>query len=185
MLDIETDKTLFQSTLPLRGTTCPESGREGEEFISIHAPLAGNDANRWIHLLLSIKFQSTLPLRGTTRHGCKPPRPSKFQSTLPLRGTTIPFRRLSRFVVFQSTLPLRGTTTSCRTSARRKGISIHAPLAGNDLRARFAASRYPNFNPRSPCGERLASMPVYLYRVKFQSTLPLRGTTQHVGYRDR
>ena len=111
MLDIETDKTLFQSTLPLRGTTLHESDNKGArtnfnprspcgerpeghrlrdcaDRISIHAPLAGNDA---------------------------------------------PVSPLSPFgIVFQSTLPLRGTTRRWAHAPPPRGISIHAPLAGND-----------------------------------------------------
>ena len=33
------------------------------------------------------------------------------------------------------------------------------------------------FNPHSPCGERLVSMPAKLMVFIFQSTLPLRGAT--------
>ena len=36
-----------------------------------------------------------------------------------------------------------------------KGISIHAPHAGSDQVLNFHLSHLLNFNPRSPCGERL------------------------------
>ena len=82
------------------------------------------------------------------------------------------------YQVFQSTLPVRGAT--CLISERhtdmtisihapRAGsdvlrinplyyilaISIHAPRAGSDFYGRRRGCDPLNFNPRSPCGERL------------------------------
>ena len=60
---------------------------------------------------------------------------------------------------------------------RRGQISIHAPRAGSDG---FAAAdgRVPNdFNPRSPCGERLIVFMLFMVDRPFQSTLPVRGAT--------
>ena len=56
---------------------------------------------------------------------------------------------------FQSTLPLRGAT---RLEARRLLICT-------------------DFNPRSPCGERLGNQQTMQLADIFQSTLPLRGAT--------
>ena len=78
-----------------------------------------------------------------------------FQSTLPLRGATTWPARPGACALFQSTLPLRGAT-------------------------RFKKQRciiFFNFNPRSPCGERLNQLKKNDYTYKFQSTLPLRGAT--------
>ncbi len=80
---------------------------------------------------------------------------------------------------FQSTLPMRGATWQKRVSHHQDTISIHAPHAGSDhdhvrlphKQARFQSTlpmrgatgicelhygRKRNFNPRSPCGERLS-----------------------------
>ena len=80
-------------------------------------------------------------------------------------------------------------------------ISIHAPRAGSDaarelkrtlpnvfqstLPVRGATSTPSppilcrrNFNPRSPCGERLLPFPTPTMAVLFQSTLPVRGATR-------
>ena len=57
--------------------------------------------------------------------------------------------------VFQSTLPMRGETQS------RICCSLH----------------FWYFNPLSPCGERLPSLPAPLPIMQFQSTLPMRGET--------
>ena len=40
-----------------------------------------------------------------------------------------------------------------------------------------------NFNPRSPCGERLTNSRTAIMWTRFQSTLPLRGATRHAGQR--
>ena len=56
-------------------------------------------------------------------------------------------------------------------------ISIHAPLAGSDVMACSSASTLLDFNPRSPCGERLPWIPFLSLMIRFQSTLPLRGAT--------
>ena len=57
--------------------------------------------------------------------------------------------------LFQSTLPLRGAT--------------------NSSSFKMDVVRY--FNPRSPCGERLAQAFLGVNTFLFQSTLPLRGAT--------
>ena len=81
------------------------------------------------------------------------------QPTLPLRGATL--LRFSRRtpIQFQPTLPLRGATIC-------------------DRRARHA---YTSFNPRSPCGERLADGEGITHESVFQPTLPLRGATRWRG----
>ena len=59
-------------------------------------------------------------------------------------------------MVFQSTLPMRGETS--RTRRRYDGDD--------------------DFNPLSPCGERLVGV-IFMYaKVEFQSTLPMRGETK-------
>ena len=57
-------------------------------------------------------------------------------------------------------------------------ISIHTPLAGSDPLTSGISMVAKNFNPHSPCGERLADPNlIYPGQVLFQSTLPLRGAT--------
>ena len=105
------------------------------------------------------------------------PARKKFQSTLPLRGATPASRRLRDMIEFQSTLPLRGATRLLLQPPPFVNISIHTPLAGSDRTmtpirplARLFQSTLPlrgatpsnavnnassDFNPHSPCGERL------------------------------
>ena len=59
---------------------------------------------------------------------------------------------------FLSTLSLRRATACWYIKEMTANISIHALLAESDRKS-FRARQYPaNFYPRSPCGERLASL---------------------------
>ena len=78
---------------------------------------------------------------------------------------------------FQSTLPMRGATTPRSLPAMTFVISIHAPHAGSDDRTSKNYSNRQNFNPRSPCGERLPAGFNIPPSQLFQSTLPMRGAT--------
>ena len=59
----------------------------------------------------------------------------------------------------------------------RISISIHAPRMGSDSTGINSAPRAPNFNPRSPHGERPGSLDRAEEAVRFQSTLPAWGAT--------
>ena len=121
------------------------------------------------------KFQPTLPMRGATwrcrsgvrysdfnpRSPCgeRPPeylRPeigSEFQPTLPMRGAT-PTRLPECYSLsFQPTLPMRGATWRCRSGFRYSDFNPRSPC-GERLDYKTVVARYQNFNPRSPCGER-------------------------------
>ena len=106
----------------------------------------------------------------------------------------------SRIYQFQSTLPVWGATLITHRHQSSKSISIHAPRVGSDRVRANGHSINPDFNPRSPCGERLCILrpPRYsgcyfnprspcgerlLFRTAlpgntgFQSTLPVWGAT--------
>ena len=59
---------VFQSTRPLRGATTKIGAEVVQDAISIHAPLAGRDAEFVIPTRLPGIFQSTRPLRGATQY---------------------------------------------------------------------------------------------------------------------
>ena len=148
----------FQSTLPLRGaTTWPTStshrtpdfnprspcGERHEAkkrqldqwLISIHAPLAGSDCSN-VHS----------------------PRSSAISIHAPLAGSDVSnFQVVIEHGLFQSTLPLRGATSLDKLDATLTEISIHAPLAGSDAPIHPPVFCSRDFNPRSPCGERLSN----------------------------
>ena len=64
-----------------------------------------------------------------------------------------------------------------------QGISIHAPRVGSDHHHRPPILFAWDFNPRSPCGERLQSRAVGVQRSLFQSTLPVWGATSRQMHR--
>ena len=80
----------------------------------------------------------------------------RFQSTLPLRGATIPVRTTDLKHLFQSTLPLRGATNAT-TDAMIAILKFQStlPLRGATWDAPTCFPSTTNFNPHSPCGERL------------------------------
>ena len=63
---------------------------------------------------------------------------------------------------------------------RTGDISIHALLAESDMSGSAASSRPSNFNPRSPCGERLGTQINNATADLFQSTLSLRRATSGI-----
>ena len=82
---------------------------------------------------------------------------------------------------FQSTLPLRGVTprTSPR-SRRRRNFNPHSPCGERlveDAPCHVVEHDAQDFNPHSPCGERLILYGTLTLSMLFQSTLPLRGAT--------
>ena len=169
--------SVFQSTRPLRGATRPRCHSSRHPSISIHAPLAGRDAQGLDQCrparhfnprapcgarpeptgtpIFNTRFQSTRPLRGATARQKRARRGSKFQSTRPLRGAT----RLSVtlwqcLTAFQSTRPLRGATPS-RPGRRylTRDFNPRAPCGARLLLFQWAEVR-ADFNPRAPCGAR-------------------------------
>ena len=56
---------------------------------------------------------------------------------------------------FQSTLPVWGATMQVERRSSKASISIHAPRVGSDTVIWSTERSLTDFNPRSPCGERL------------------------------
>ena len=194
----------FQSTLPLRGATKVGYARHITQRISIHTPLAGSDLWFPIWRTASIQFQSTLPLRGATRPACPPRRQSVYFNPHSPCGERPTMLHLDNAIsVFQSTLPLRGATVGDPSDGLAVLISIHTPLAGSDqpflaphvidgeisIHTPLAGSDSP---PTCRTRMRLISIHTPLagsdspalqassLRLKFQSTLPLRGATLQI-----
>ena len=149
--------------------------------ISIHAPRTGSDKNErentpWEDISIHAPRTGSDKRRSAWRFSVRP-----FQSTLPARGATDGTRVLKSYRTFQSTLPARGATEPAHQESHGAAvISIHAPRTGSDppapaswtasppfqstLPARGATDELeelmrtiePDFNPRSPHGERRA-----------------------------
>ena len=127
-------------------------------------------------------FQSTLSLRRATLDTLlSRSLGSRFQSTLSLRRATYcapPPERIHSS--FQSTLSLRRATLNGEDGGERgQHISIHALLAESDELRDGIGEQGPDFNPRSPCGERHRMRPAFVIGGTFQSTLSLRRATYY------
>ena len=123
---------IFQSTCPMRGTTCSSKKLSKDNHFNPRAPCGARLKPVTKRVEVSI-FQSTCPMRGTTREQGHAIDLSIFQSTCPMRGTTCYQIELYAHNLFQSTCPMRGTT-ACGSGDLPSG----------------------DFNPRAPCGARLA-----------------------------
>ncbi len=108
-----------------------------------------------------------------------------FQSTLPVWGATHRGTGLERLHRFQSTLPVWGATVYRGGLRHKPDISIHAPRVGSDSFWPAYSQNFFYFNPRSPCGERRASIKKLTERRIFQSTLPVWGATTGYSFKSR
>ena len=122
----------FQSTLPMRGATCPISIMFAI-FVNFnpHSPCG---ERRW------------KPLKGCFPVNFNPHSPCGERPEL-IRTMLVPSE-------FQSTLPMRGATFLLQDKEIMTIISIHTPHAGSDHYLHHTSSSSLNFNPHSPCGER-------------------------------
>ena len=172
-----TPKSAFQSTCPLRGTTQNFQGDPQKEVISIHVPLAGHDdcaGGYGMRTQISIH----VPLAGHDIQNL----PTiiveiVFQSTCPLRGTTGRCFREGYHTMISIHVPLAGHDGLVLFAKAAFCISIHVPLAGHDCRDLFAKGCFcisihvPLAGHDAPGVLRRADA------TQFQSTCPLRGTT--------
>ena len=141
----------------------PLAGCDGEKFllflpinISIHAPLAGCDAAARVQKGGRRVFQSTHPLRGATSASC-------------------PAGRRRGYFNPRTPCGVRRAGSRLRTAAAP--ISIHAPLAGCDAKSSESTMRTMLFQSTHPLrGATTGRVPPPSV-LSFQSTHPLRGAT--------
>ena len=174
-------RTLFQSTLPLRGATVHQgefrirflisihaplagsdpcySGKTRNQKISIHAPLAGSDVNDFRERRIGSDFNPRSPCGERLFDSGNPAARCNFNPRSPCGERPGSGGSYSNDMLFQSTLPLRGATRSDVYVKTMVPISIHAPLAGSDFLIPEILLPVVDFNPRSPCGERPAPVP--------------------------
>ena len=106
----------------------------------------------------AVIFQSTLPVWGATQQPSYPSQLADISIHAPRVGSdTVTFWLPIFPTSFQSTLPVWGATCILRSFSVSSFISIHAPRVGSDPTEGAASAEPVNFNPRSPCGERLPS----------------------------
>ena len=135
----------------------PRTGSDGSYFqiphtmgISIHAPRTGSDGFTTLMLCGCVNFNPRSP------HGER-----RFHNVNALR-----------LCQFQSTLPARGATEMKLPNSSADWISIHAPRTGSDNSTISRKKFYPNFNPRSPHGERHNHCNFWLCRCYFNPRSP-------------
>ena len=174
----------FQSTLPVWGATLLV-GVSGALYIkiSIHAPRVGSDQEIPHGISRYQQFQSTLPVWGATLV-CRVAFPDLVISIHAPRVGSDYYRYLTHQdnPEFQSTLPVWGATGWGGVQLWEVVISIHAPRVGSDGLPLQQRWRRSNFNPRSPCGERLLRSIFFDANREFQSTLPVWGATPEFVY---
>ena len=122
-------------------------------------------------------FQSTLPVRGATTF-----RKGLFHHTgisihAPRAGSDLPRNSTPQKGAISIHAPRAGSDPVVMRVIFLSGISIHAPRAGSDDGGGRTKWQVRNFNPRSPCGERLTDIVIEEATEIFQSTLPVRGAT--------
>ena len=168
----------FQSTHPLRGATRRVYDANGQDYISIHAPLAGCDLTSAARRPWGMHFNPRTPCGVRLCIRSYPQKSAQFQSTHPLRGAT------ERAKLRSKTYPDFNPRTPC--GVRR--VPLHGRSAAENhfnprtpCGVRRRARAYPcaggYFNPRTPCGVRPRCWKPSAAARRFQSTHPLRGAT--------
>ena len=145
--------------------------------VSIHAPYAGSDAQKYYQEHKDEMFQSTPPMQGATKVEKIWTNTRRFQSTPPMQGATMRLsscltclssfnprplcreRRIRRrggfyHSKFQSTPPMQGATVMHGRGLQSVRVSIHAPYAGSDRFSTLIGFCAGCFNPRPLCRER-------------------------------
>ena len=169
----------FQSTLPVWGATHISFGYRQGGLISIHAPRVGSDAVGKQRLRLDRNFNPRSPCGERPAGGGAAAHKESISIHAPRVGSDVNWDNgqrianrnfnprspcgerqailtsLRAMVIFQSTLPVWGATKDKDNLVGAINISIHAPRVGSDANVIDCYYRRRNFNPRSPCGERL------------------------------
>ena len=169
-------------------------------MISIHAPRAGSD------ICAALAFSSTFSISiHAPRAGSDPFSKALFRLFCNFNPRSPCGERPLAAAILRSENDFNPRSLYgerhclCSECGNRLKISIHAPRAGSD-RVRAAAQTSttvfqstlpvrgatqatmppalrPDFNPRSPCGERPHQAAIHSACQGFQSTLPVRGAT--------
>ncbi len=189
---------LFQPTLPVRGATGSPQTYGVSSGISTHAPRAGSDMATNGMAPKQLDFNPRSPCGERRIIPISVAVPSTFQPTLPVRGATLIAVFLRPPGHISTHAPRAGSDDRdvgvkfgrcISTHAPRAGsdrspgslsifhfISTHAPRAGSDSLPGMDNDRYADFNPRSPCGERLYIAGTKERRFKISTHAPRAGS---------
>ena len=149
-----------------------------ETTISIHAPRVGGDFRLHTSPFLMGIFQSTPPVWGATLPTLRSGALGLHFNPRPPCGGRLS-RRLPRIIdkVISIHAPRVGGDGRYTTSSWSTPISIHAPRVGGDRSRGNRRQSGLYFNPRPPCGGRLATQWRRFFCIVFQSTPPVWGAT--------
>ena len=192
---------LFQSTLPVRGATykiCPRRSRgyyfnprspcgerrgnakyAGSDLdISIHAPRAGSDQKGLPEQLRRRNFNPRSPC-GERRTNANNQVSAWSISIHAPRAGSDAYSTDGRYKVKISIhAPRAGSDgIAIERSETKKEFQSTLPVRGATYTGLCCKARERDFNPRSPCGERLGGVLALFADAVFQSTLPVRGAT--------
>ena len=146
--------------------------------ISIHPPRAGWDAGGLTSALSGADFNPPTPCGVGLVEKAFSRKTEYFNPPTPC-GVG---RHVGQIAVpglqFQSTHPVRGGTIMLGNLDVSNIISIHPPRAGWDIHSGPLCVACDDFNPPTPCGVGLLSIPVLALPATFQSTHPVRGGTR-------
>ena len=145
----------FQSTLPAGGATMRNSTKASTNKFQSTLPAGGATEAIDGIVYSTVDFNPRSP-RGE-RPACSIPIPGRRLISIhaPRGGSDLvspPFANIS--TGFQSTLPAGGATSPHGRGRLIRPISIHAPRGGSDPDGHGIGIDHPDFNPRSPRGER-------------------------------
>ena len=143
---------------PHAGSDCLPTAELPRDVISIHAPHAGSDYTALRNTSSLQKFQSTPPMRGATAFSVPSLKCFYYFNPRPPCGERRQMQCLFCLPVpFQSTPPMRGATSGqCLYLQAKCLFQSTPPHAGSDRSGRPCRQGNDYFNPRPPCGERLA-----------------------------
>ena len=167
----------FQSTLPVWGATRQVALKHNVARISIHAPRVGSDQDRRGRRIEPFNFNPRSPCGERLRQKENGEKQGDFNPRSPCGERRTHSHQAQSCGQFQSTLPVWGATRFRWRASNQRNISIHAPRVGSDPIRQADLPHQPDFNPRSPCGERLIQADPFLLPLLFQSTLPVWGAT--------
>ena len=167
---------LFQPTSPVRETTHSRGQYSALAQISTHVPRAGDDGQRHDLPSWGQHFNPRPPCgrRRAWRHGERVE--IAFQPTSPVRETTSGDTDAMRKELISTHVPRAGDDR-CNLLPRFNpvNISTHVPRAGDDL-SFFGDFNLPlHFNPRPPCGRRLAGLVLAHRRTNISTHVPRAG----------
>ena len=155
-------RSIFQSTLPVRGAT-----------------------RRPVRRFPQMGFQSTLPVRGATDNVRRAFASGRdFNPRSPCGERRPMYDQQSHRSHFNPRSPCGERPRIASTKPKTSYFNPRSPC-GERLDFTDMISPFADFNPRSPCGERHYWKQNRFCAAKFQSTLPVRGATTALGYSNR